>query len=227
MKLLQLNRVSEEGVNSLRDSFDNLPETPHADGKYRLRRYSIIELHTTFWNAHEETAAEKLNNREFLQSEDLNKHQGGMSRKFEDLEDSTIQSRGFKEICHLFKNANNLVDGQEVEVHQMRIVTLDSEDYLTKNGPWVVTPVSPEGVHQDGFDYIAMIGINRNNIEGGELKAFHPNNKDTPILSKPLDSGDMFILQDSVLFHDASPIRAVKRRVKGCLDAFVLCARVA
>tara|TARA_Y100000593_G_scaffold42861_1_gene82041 strand:- start:19339 stop:20022 length:684 start_codon:yes stop_codon:yes gene_type:complete len=227
MRLLQLNKLSNEGVHSLKSSFDNLPETSHADGKYRLRRYSVVELRTTFWNAAEEIVVEKLETREFLQSEDLNKHQGGMSRKFEDLEDSTIQSEGFKEICHLFKNSNNLVDGQEIEVHQMRIVTLDSEDYLTKNGPWVVTPVSPEGVHQDGFDHIAMIGINRNNIEGGELKAYHPDNRDTPMLSKPLGAGDMFMLQDSVLFHDASPIRAIRRREKGYLDAFVLCARTA
>ena len=224
MKLLQLDKISDESIESLIDSFNNLPETDHADGKYRLRRYSVIELRTTFWNAKEEAEITRLQSRDFLQSENLNRHQGGMARKFNDLEDSTIDSAGFKEICLKFKRANDFVCGQEIEVHQMRVKTLYDKDNLTKNGPWVVTPVSPEGVHQDGCSHIAMIGISRCNITGGNLMAFDPNNKDEPILSKPLSAGDMVMLDDSKLFHDASPIRAIKRRDVGYLDAFVLCA---
>tara|TARA_B100000131_G_C18097971_1_gene604810 strand:+ start:1161 stop:1847 length:687 start_codon:yes stop_codon:yes gene_type:complete len=227
MKLLQLDLLSKESVDSVSDSFNNLPSTGHDDGRYRLRRYSILELRTTFWNAKQEVEIDKLEAREFLQSEDLNKHQGGVSRKFEDLEDTLIESEGFKQICLNFKQCNNLVDGQEIEVHQMRIQTLDDEQsVLTKNGPWVVTPVSPEGVHQDGFDHIAMIGINRHNIEGGNLMVFDRRDADMPLLSKPLSAGDMFMLDDSRLFHDASPIKAIKRREKGYLDAFVLCAKL-
>jgi hypothetical protein len=227
MKLLQLGQISEEAVESLSTSFDNLPATDHDDGRYRLRRYSVIELKTTFQNAKEEIELAKLKARAFLQGEDLNEHQGGISRKFEDLEESTIQSSGFKEICLNFKEYNNLAVGQEIEVHQMRIQTLDDEQsVLTKNGPWVVTPVSPEGVHQDGFDCIAMIGIDRHNIEGGNLMVFDREADDMPMLSKSLCAGDMLMLDDSRLFHDASPIRAIKRRQKGYLDSFVLCAKV-
>ena len=104
MKLLQLDKISDESIESLIDSFNNLPETDHADGKYRLRRYSVIELRTTFWNAKEEAEITRLQSRDFLQSENLNRHQGGMARKFNDLEDSTIDSAGFKEICLKFKN---------------------------------------------------------------------------------------------------------------------------
>ena len=96
MKLLQLDQLKKESVESLVDSFDNLPETTHADGKYRLRRYSIVEVRTTFWNAGEDVEVRRLENKEFLQSEDLNKHQGGMARKFEDVEDSTLNSKGLK-----------------------------------------------------------------------------------------------------------------------------------
>ena len=228
MKLLQLDRISKESVGSLSDSFNDLPPTDHEDGRYRLRRYSILELRTSFWNAKEEVEMNRLNPREFLQSEDLNKHQGGVSRRFEGLEDSTLESEGFKEVCLKFKQANNLIDGQEIEVHQMRIQTLDDEQsVLTKNGPWVVTPVSPEGVHQDGFDYIAMVGVNRHNIEGGNLMVFDEKDNNVPIMSKLLCAGDMIMLADRKLWHDASPIRAIKRREKGYLDAFVLCAKAA
>ena len=224
MKLLQLNQLSEESVGCLSNSFENLPETDHEDGKYRLRRFSRIEMRSTFWNAKREVELEVKENQDFIQSEELNPHQGGKIRKFEDLERHIVQSSGFKDICFQFKECNNLIDGQMLEVHQMRVQTLDRSELLTKNGPWVVTPVSPEGVHRDGYDYISMVGINRHNIEGGELLVFSNEDRKNPIVSKPLSAGDMFMLADNKLFHDATPIRAIKRREKGYLDAFVLCA---
>tara|TARA_Y100001934_G_C12317205_1_gene758128 strand:+ start:575 stop:1255 length:681 start_codon:yes stop_codon:yes gene_type:complete len=224
MKLLQLNQLDKESVECLVDSFENLPETDHEDGKYRLRRFSRVEIRSTFWNAKREVELEIKPNEEFIQSEELNPHQGGKIRIFEDLEENVVQSTGFKDICLQFKESNNLIDGQIAEIHQMRIQTLDRSDLLTKNGPWVVTPVSPEGIHRDGYDYICMVGINRYNIEGGNLLVFSPENRENPIVSKPLSAGDLFMLADKKLLHDATPIRAIKRREKGYLDAFVLCA---
>lgn len=222
MKLLQLNQLSKESVECLSNSFENLPETDHEDGKYRLRRFSRIEMRSTIFPA--VLRVEIKQNEDFTQSEDLNCHQGGKIRKFEDIEDDVVQSAGFGDICFQFKECNNLTDGQIVEVHQMRIQTLDRSDLLTKNGPWVVTPVSPEGIHRDGYDYICMVGINRRNINGGDLLVFSPKDRDNPIVSKPLSPGDMFLLADNKLLHDATPINAIKRREKGFLDAFVLCA---
>ena len=97
---------------------------------------------------------ELLISQDFTQSEDYNKHQGGMKRTFENIEEEVLQSDGFKEICLIFKNANNMIDGQEIDVHQMRCVTLNGESEL-----------APEGVHQDGFDRIGMISIDRDNIK--------------------------------------------------------------
>ena len=36
--LLQLGTISRSAVEDLSQSFNNLPETDHLDGKYRLRR---------------------------------------------------------------------------------------------------------------------------------------------------------------------------------------------
>ena len=80
------------------------------------------------------------------------------SNFFKEIEKDILQSEGMKEICLAFKKINNLDDGQRVDVHQMRVITYD-EEFGDK------TPVAPEGVHQDGFDCIAMVGINRNNIK--------------------------------------------------------------
>ncbi len=232
MKLLQLDQISVEAVESLSGFFDNLPPTEHDDGRYRLRRYSVFELRTTFWNAKEEIEITRLPQRAFQQEKELNSKEDmwheGEAREFEDLEDGVVESKAFGEICLNFKQSNSLMEGQEIEVHQMRIQTLDDEQsVLTKNGPWVVTPVAPEGVHQDGFDYLSIVGVGRHNIEGGELAIFVEKDSDTPIVSKLLCAGDMITVADRKLWHDASPIRAIKRREKGYLDAFVLCAKLA
>ena len=85
MKSLELTTISKSAVEELRDSFDRLPDTDHKDGKFRLRRYSVIVLRTSFWNAKQEAEIEHLPVKDFTQSEDYNKHQGGMKRSFENL----------------------------------------------------------------------------------------------------------------------------------------------
>ena len=66
----------------------------------------------------------------------------------------------------------------------MRVVSLLDE-----------TPVAPEGVHQDGFDYIALIGIARNNIVWGRLCCIKIIMK-SRLFRKVLDDGDVAILDD-------------------------------
>ena len=220
MKLLELNQISEEGVKSLKSSFNNLPETSHKDGKYRLRRYSVVELRTTFWNARREIEITHLAHRDFSQSEDLNKFQGGMARSFEEIEDAALQSDGMKEACMLFKQSNNLDDGQEVEIHQMRVVTQE-------NG---MAQVSPEGVHQDGFDHIAMMGVNRHNSVGGELLVYDSRESE-PFMVYSLDNGKMAMLADKELWHNAKPLFSVdfSSRVStelGYVDLLIFCAKV-
>jgi len=212
MKLLELKLISEDGRKSLTESFANLPETDHKDGKFRLRRYSATELRTTFWNAGVGVLIERLSHRIFTQSKELNKHQGGMNRDFEEIEEGVLNSEGMKEICLNFKQSNNLIDGEEVEIHQMRVATVNGE-----------AEVAPEGWHQDGYKHIAMIGVNRHNITGGELLVRTDMSND-PFMCRILENGDMFMLDDSKMWHNANPIQAVNLNEQGFMDILVLCA---
>jgi hypothetical protein len=225
MKSLELTTISKSAVEELRDSFDRLPETDHKDGKFRLRRYSVIVLRTSFWNAKQEAEIEQLPVKDFTQSEDYNKHQGGMKRSFENVEEEVLQGDGFKEICLAFKNANNMIDGQEIDVHQMRCVTLNGESEL-----------APEGVHQDGFDRIGIVSINRHNISGGEVYLYKnryevdqggPLNthESEPFLKYELDDGEMVMIDDSKLWHWGSPVVANTAQ-QGHIDMFILCAHM-
>ena len=157
MHLLQMNDLPDFAVKSVAPSFDHLPKTNHKDGKYRLRRYSVVELMT-------EPKFFKLTDvNTFTQSDKYNNFQGNVTREFENLEEEVLESDGFREIVYLFRTINKLSHGTQVDIHQMRIIALNGK----------VTQVSPEGVHRDGYDFIAMIGILRYNIKGGHLLVYN------------------------------------------------------
>ena len=40
--ILQITKVDPELLLEIKPSFNDLPETDHADGKYRLRKYSRV-----------------------------------------------------------------------------------------------------------------------------------------------------------------------------------------
>ena len=215
MKLLQLNTLPEICVAEIKPFFDNLPETSHKDGKYRLRRYSVVEVRTTFWDATREAEISRKPTRSFKQSRELNSHQGGMSRLFKEIEEDALQSEYMKEALLVFKQANDMSDGQEVEIHQMRVRTLSDKTW---------THVSPEGIHQDGFDHIAMLGVNRYNIHGGGLMAYKEKEGYGPFVTHALEDGEILMLSDRELWHNATPIARQNEDEVGYGDWFVFCA---
>ena len=205
--LLHLSTISRSAAEDLSQSFGNLPETEHLDGKYRLRRYSVISCN--------EESCDKLKDQTFFQSEELNKFQGGMVRKFAPIEDSVINSNGLLEIYNRFREIAGFPLGQKVDVHQMRVITQEEE-----------TQVSPEGVHQDGYDYICIVGINRHNITGGHFLGYG-NKDEEPFLSLPLEAGTMVVVNDRQLWHNASTIKSRYPigHEAGFLDSFILTMR--
>lgn len=202
---LQLTQLSTETLNQLSPSFSQLPHTEHADGQYRLRRYSVITFSDGVVSA--------VDDRTFVQSDDINRFQGNVVRSFEPLLSTTLNSAGLNEMCRLFVETNGLPNGQEIEIHQMRISAVFDE-----------TAVAPEGVHQDGFDHIALIGIERHNIVGGEIMLY-ANNNEAPFFRKVLENGEVTMLADSKLWHNACPIRTVVEGEQGYMDLFVLTAK--
>ncbi|MGF1910866.1 2OG-Fe dioxygenase family protein [Vibrio kasasachensis] len=202
---LQITRLSGEAISQLSPSFQLLPHTSHADGEYRLRRYSVVRY------INDKVVATDKN--EFVQSEEINHFQGDIIRQFESLLDATLTSDGMREMCRLFVESNDLPNGQEIEIHQIRISAIFDE-----------TQVAPEGVHQDGFDHIALIGIGRHNIVGGEIMLYSDSHE-APFFCKVLENGEVALLADKHLWHNACPIRTVDNAQGGHMDLFVLTAK--
>jgi hypothetical protein len=204
--LLQLSRLSSD-VKEVAASFGELPETDHADGKYRLRAYSQLR-------ASGQGHISRLPSRSFTQSSKYNQFQGDVARRFEDIQHSVVNSEFMKEMCHLFLACGDLTADTKIEIHQLRVITLFDS-----------TEVAPEGVHQDGYDCIAMIGVNRQNVTGGEILVYD-DRKGSPFVRRSLETGDMIILDDKTLWHNAHPIRATNTDELGYLDLFVLTANI-
>ncbi|GAM75414.1 hypothetical protein JCM19241_3326 [Vibrio ishigakensis] len=202
--LLQIAHLSQACVDELTPSFDALPHTKHADGDYRLRRYSVVTLNG------DKVVEEDQHT--FVQTSDINHFQGDVVRRFEPLELNTLNSKGLLEMCQIFSEANELEDGHPIEIHQMRIDAIYDE-----------TPVAPEGVHQDGFDAIALVGIHRHNIVGGEVMLYEDSHQ-APFFRKVLNDGEITLLDDHDLWHNAQPIYRVDSEQEGHMDVFVLTA---
>ncbi|CAI0703823.1 Uncharacterized protein conserved in bacteria [Serratia ficaria] len=203
--VISMTVLSHQATQQLMPSFSSLPHTQHADGKYRLRRYSVVK--------HLGGRVVEAGPRNFVQSDEINHFQGNVVRRFEPIDSAVLQSVGMEEMCSLFAESNDLPDGAEIEIHQMRVVAVQKD-----------TQVAPEGIHQDGFDHIAMIAIHRHNIVGGEIMLYDDSHHD-PFFKKALADGEAVLLADSKLWHNATPISAVEPEEAGYLDLFVLTAR--
>ncbi|MGB1236947.1 MAG: 2OG-Fe dioxygenase family protein [Pseudomonadales bacterium] len=201
---LQLGQLSQESVAVLAPSFDNLPGSDYLDGAYRLRRYSHFKFDG-------ETLLE-LPAKAFSQSDDLNTFQGNVAREYQSVEADIVASDAFKELFVNFKSMANIADETPIEVHQIRILANANES----------TPVAPEGVHQDGFDRLAVFVIARQNVSGGEV-CVHCDKEQAPIFKHSFDKGEFVVLNDKRFWHSAGELVA-QEDDKAFMDVIVLTA---
>ena len=204
--ILQVIKVQPDLLDEIKDSFNDLPETDHADGKYRLRKYSRV-------HATPECHLIDLGDDTFTQSKDYNKHQGGMSRKFDSIDEGVLESAALSELAAAFLMSCNITVQHEFDIHQMRVIC--------RGG---ATQLSPEGWHQDGYDCIAMIGIDRCNIFGGEI-LLSTSKTEAPFLQAVMDSGTMVVVDDSHLWHNGRSIQPVINSKPAYMDAIVFTAK--
>lgn len=216
-KILQIIKVDASLIDEIKPSFNDLPETNHADGHYRLRKYSRIKMQKNFpsretWPLMNYTI-EQLDDNTFTQSKKYNTHQGGTVRKFELIDKEVIESNAMYELLCAFYDACELDNDVIIDIHQMRV--------LCQGG---ATQMSPEGWHQDGFNCVTIIGIDRCNIIGGELMA-SDEKTNPPFMTASLDSGTMLIIDDDYLWHNARSIQSLDDTKSAYFDSLIFLAK--
>ena len=202
--ILQIIKTESSLLNSIKPSFDELPETDHVDGNYRLRKYSHVLVDHELGH----TQISDLGVTDFTQSSKYNQHQGGMARNFNNVDENVLQSEAVCKMAEAFMSAVRCVTA-EMDVHQMRV--------RCKGG---ATQLSPEGWHQDGYDCVAMIGIDRCNIIGGEI-LLSTSKTEPPFLQAVMDPGTMVIVDDSHIWHNGRSIQPIDNGKPAYMDILV------
>lgn len=174
-------------LSSLQDFFEKLSPDKYTKGEFafRFRAYSKVRFSNNLivW----------LPKDIFFQSKLLNPYAGGIKREFDEI------PSGVKE--HLEKIVLSLITtfpiGEyEIGLHMIR--TLADNDH--KGDP------SPEGIHQDGVDYVTIGCVSCKNISGAITSLLTSKSRSNTVLQKTLEEGEILILDDKKLFHYTSAI---------------------
>ena len=133
-----------------------------------------------------------------------------MARKFDSIDEKVLESKALSQLVKAFFEVCKIYKGQyEFDIHQMRVIC--------RGG---ATQLSPEGWHQDGYDYIAVIVVDRNNIIGGEMLLSTGKGK-TPFLQATIDTGTLVVVDDSYLWHNGRSIQPIDDNDPAWMDVMV------
>lgn len=199
--------------NSFQESWSDLPVDPYmADGgRYRKRRHATLSAMPSSRCAHMQP------HQPHFQSLKYNHLNGGIARHYEPisteiLAGSTMQS--FIRLgCELFGRLAPFYPWH-IEVHQFRIEAQEGSSGFP----------TPEGVHQDGVNYVLMVMIQRKNLVNGSITIYSTNKTkiDEFTLQQPLD---LAIVNDEHVFHGVTPIVQLNTDAPAIRDVLVITFR--
>jgi hypothetical protein len=185
--------------------FQNLPLDPYVQGKFRLRRFS------RFQGSPERL--KRLEHKYFEQSAAVNKLAGGIKRDFAELDDQMLALPDFHMLVAQFVDFSKIdPEFAEIGIHQIRIVC----------SPDIVGEPAPEGIHQDGFNFVGIFCIKRENLIGAETHLYE-NPANPPIFAKELQPGEFVLVNDRRLYHFTSGMKPAGVG-NGVRDVFVMTA---
>ncbi|WP_440682573.1 2OG-Fe dioxygenase family protein [Cysteiniphilum halobium] len=172
------------------ESFDTLKRDPNmkSGDNYRHRAFAVgdISRGQISVSPHSEV---------FHQSKKLNKYQGGIDRNFP-LVEMDVAQKVAREMIMLHIYPKLPAYDYHFGIHQIRIYTNDE----------VTGKPAPEGVHQDGFDYVTIICVDMQNVTGGNSLLVDINNHRHIYFNQVLKEGEMLLFNDRKYAHYASPI---------------------
>ena len=173
-------------AQEIKPFFDSLVMDPYY-GTYRYKavsRFNFIDDKIIL-----------LPHADFFQNKNYNPVAGDIIRSYPPIDVRIIET---KYLSALFKKISNHIDltaNTCFTTHQIRVVS--SKD---KKGF-----AAAEGIHQDGYDFIALNCITKENITGG-ITSLYTETKEK-VFEKELVSGDILFVNDRQLFHYTTPIK--------------------
>lgn len=193
--------------SSFKSSWNDLPSDNHLSdsGSYRYRRYAVLN-----------SIAGKLSKlplEAHYQTRSYNPINGGYYRHFSEVEASILDSPILK---NLIDWNLQLISTKEpidwrIQCHQFRICASELE----------AGKPSPEGIHQDGSDYVFIMLIDRHNIIGAS-NSIHDQQGNTLYKTVMTHTGEMILLDDKRHWHGVSEIHPKEKNKQAYRDVFVM-----
>jgi hypothetical protein len=150
--------------------------------------------------------------RTYYQPRDENPYAGGIERAFAPLLPQTVHNPFLHALVRLTFACLPLAPDRwasswEVRIHQIRIVASVQEPGLP----------APEGIHQDGTDFLTLHLVRRHNIVGGDTTIYDLNRQPLQryIMRETLDS---LILEDPRIMHGVTPVHCADGQSLGIRD---------
>ncbi len=140
-------------------------------------------------------------------------------RQFDEMEEEVVQDSNFQKILHflpqLVREAGESVSELKVVCHQVALCA-------TPNTPG---HGSPEGIHQDGADFIvSALVLHRENIEGGMSRVYRKKEDGSYTLcfTHTLQAGEGLFQADenTAIWHDVTPVTVADNTSTGLRTTF-------
>jgi hypothetical protein len=204
----------------LGEDWDHLELDHYLDhgAKFRLRRYGRY-----YWSPADDIFA-TLPHEPYFQPEDENAYAGGIARDFAPLLPDTQRNPFLHALVRATFACLPVADDRqgkiwEVRIHQLRVVASPVEPGLP----------APEGIHQDGTDFLTLHLVRRQNIVGGESTIYDLDRK--PIQRFTMrETLDSLILEDPRIMHGVTPVHSADGRTLGIRDLmgvdFIYCSHL-
>lgn len=184
--------LSEKDIEDFQSYWDDLPVDKHAEQVAHVRR----RRHATFLYDYEQDTLVRQAQSTYFQEKDYNRIYGGAVRSFAPIEPWFLERFCFVEklLQQCAKNVSIVSKGALIHCHLMRI-PLDAKGCGYP---------SPEGIHHDGFDYVSLHLIRKENCVGGQSIVTDGASEivSAPYLDKFLDS---LVINDKKFAHAALP----------------------
>ncbi len=167
-------------------------DTYMADGgRYRKRRHAAFAVSTA--------GAVRKPDQPHYQSRDFNALNGGIARWFDPVTEAAASSAAFQSIlrtCHTLFDGLTPAPAWHVEAHQFRI----------EARPGQSGQPTPEGMHQDGVDWVLVLMIGRVNIASGttSIHGLDRTLLGSFTLEAPMDAA---LVDDHRVFHGVTPVQ--------------------
>ena len=184
IKDFEYKNVFVQFTENIISSFNDLPLDKYYDN-IRYRSFSLIDCNN--WM--------KIGNSVYYQDSNYNNYLGNKIREYSHISDDVLNDESFKDMINEFILTINTFEKMYtfLYVHQIRVECNENN----------VNPI-PEGIHKDGYEFIGIYCVSRENIEGGVTQLYDNNMNE--ILTTILESNQGIILNDTKYYHSITPI---------------------